>query len=106
MSAPQSDPTNDPAYLTEDQKKAGVVLREHVYDGIREYDQRLPNWWLFTLYIFIVWFVVFWFAYYQLGMFKTDEQERWISPWPPSSSKKKNNSIRSSPTSTKTPSGK
>ncbi|MEM7146014.1 MAG: cbb3-type cytochrome c oxidase N-terminal domain-containing protein [Verrucomicrobiota bacterium] len=79
MSSPSSDPTNDPAYLTEEQKKAGIVLRDHVYDGIREYDQRLPNWWLFTLYIFVVWFVVFWFAYYQLGMFKTDEEEMDIA---------------------------
>jgi cytochrome c oxidase cbb3-type subunit 3 len=48
-------------------------LREHVYDGIQEYDQKLPNWWLFTLYITIVWFVVAWLAYYQFGIGTSDE---------------------------------
>jgi len=50
-------------------------LREHVYDGIQEYDQKLPNWWLFTLYITIVWFVVAWLAYYQFGIGTSDEAQ-------------------------------
>tara|TARA_R110000850_G_scaffold20717_42_gene61578 strand:+ start:208 stop:771 length:564 start_codon:yes stop_codon:yes gene_type:complete len=49
----------------QDQRDDSIVLRDHVFDGIEEYDQKLPNWWLFTLYIAIVWFIVGWFAYYQ-----------------------------------------
>lgn len=50
----------------------GPVLRDHVYDGIQEYDQKLPNWWLFTWYITIVWFVIAWLAYYQLNLGEAD----------------------------------
>lgn len=54
----------------------GIILRDHTYDGIEEYDQKLPNWWLFTLYIAIVFFVVYWVAYYQLPLGMKSDKEK------------------------------
>ena len=56
------------------EKEGEVVLREHEYDGIQEYDQKLPNWWLVIFISANVFFFGYWFAYYQLGMFQTDQQ--------------------------------
>jgi len=55
-------------------KKGEIVLREHEYDGIQEFDQKLPNWWLFTLYIAIAWTIGHWSLYYYTNSIKTDEQ--------------------------------
>lgn len=49
-------------------------IRPHVYDGIQEYDQRLPNWWLYTLYGSIIFSVVYWFFFLQSGLAPTDEE--------------------------------
>lgn len=56
-------------------EKGEIILREHEYDGIQEYDQKLPNWWLFTFYGAVAWFVIHWALYYHTNTFKTAQQE-------------------------------
>ncbi|MDF1752620.1 MAG: cbb3-type cytochrome c oxidase N-terminal domain-containing protein [Verrucomicrobiales bacterium] len=55
-------------------RKGEVILREHEYDGIQEFDQKLPNWWLFTFYGAIVFFFGMWFVYYTLGLVQSDQE--------------------------------
>jgi cytochrome c oxidase cbb3-type subunit III len=55
-------------------EKGEIILREHEYDGIQEYDQKLPNWWLFTFYGAIAWLIIYWLIYYNSNVFQTDQQ--------------------------------
>ncbi len=49
----------------EDLRNNNITLLEHNYDGIQEFDQKLPNWWLFTLYGAIAFSIVFWIVRHQ-----------------------------------------
>ena len=57
-----------------DKKQQEVVL-DHDYDGIREQDNRLPNWWLATLLIAIVFGFAYWLWYQTLKAGPTPKQE-------------------------------
>ncbi len=51
-------------------------LMDHDYDGIQEYDNRLPNWWLYTLYGAIVFSVLYWLWLHTWG-FGLQQQDRY-----------------------------
>lgn len=42
------------------------VVRGHAFDGIEEFDNRLPNWWLWSLYLACIFSVVYWIHYHVL----------------------------------------
>ena len=56
------------------EKEGEIILREHEFDGIQEYDQKLPNWWLFTFYGAIVWFVGLWVLYYHTDLLQSPQE--------------------------------
>ena len=55
-----SEPTHDFSVDTD-------VLLDHSYDGIEEYDNPLPGWWLFLFWFFIVVSPIYFF-YFHCGM--------------------------------------
>lgn len=47
----------------------------HEIDGIEEYDNKLPNWWLYTLFGSIVFAFGYWFVYQTAGIGKLPKAE-------------------------------
>ncbi|MCA8942633.1 MAG: c-type cytochrome [Planctomycetes bacterium] len=55
--------------MAEQHVPAGAdVERGHTFDGITEFDNRLPNWWLWTFYLACIFSVFYWLAYHSTGL--------------------------------------
>jgi cytochrome c oxidase cbb3-type subunit 3 len=55
-------------------KQDEALLLNHNYDGIQEYDNPLPNWWLMTFFAAIIFSFVYW-VHYEFGGGWTQIQE-------------------------------
>ncbi|MDQ8209285.1 c-type cytochrome [Coraliomargarita sp. SDUM461003] len=55
-----TDDHKDSHLVKQEDLPEGVILRDHVVDGIQEYDQRLPFWWLCILFSVIAFSIVYW----------------------------------------------
>jgi cytochrome c oxidase cbb3-type subunit 3 len=66
MSAPHDDDNDD--------NSNNVDRVIHEVDGIQELDNKLPNWWLYTLYGAILFAVVYWYGYQTTGIGQSPSQ--------------------------------
>lgn len=42
------------------------TIKEHVFDGIEEFDNKLPNWWLWLMYGSMVFALLYWIVFHTL----------------------------------------
>lgn len=55
------------------------ATRGHTFDGIEEFDNRLPNWWLWTFYGACIFSVFYWIHYHTLGTGNLPSEEYAIA---------------------------
>ncbi|HEX7008630.1 MAG TPA: cbb3-type cytochrome c oxidase N-terminal domain-containing protein [Phycisphaeraceae bacterium] len=60
--------------MSSDTKPTEPVVLEHEYDGIREYDNPMPGWWVGLFWATIVFSVAYWVFYHVGGLGQTLEE--------------------------------
>lgn len=55
-----NEPEKEPELVKQEDLPEGIILRDHVVDGIQEYDQRLPMWWLIILFGVMIYSIIYW----------------------------------------------
>ena len=53
--------------MSESQRTTEDVVTDHAYDGIQEFDNPLPRWWLMTFYGTVVFSIGYWMAYHSFS---------------------------------------
>lgn len=76
---PRAEPDAPVAPRQRRKGRHGVAMNEvpstgHDWDGITEYDNPMPRWWLYTFYACIVWAVLYMFAYPAIPLVKSSTQ--------------------------------
>jgi len=56
----KNEADNNEDLVKQEELPEGVILRDHVVDGIQEYDQQLPFWWLCILFGMIGFSIIYW----------------------------------------------
>ncbi len=69
---------SDPNQTRNDTGHLPDQVLDHDFDGIQEYDNKLPNWWLFILYGSIVFSVGYWLVFhtFEVGKLPLDRYAR------------------------------
>jgi cytochrome c oxidase cbb3-type subunit 3 len=62
--------------------EANDKLLSHNYDGIQEFDNDLPRWWLWLFYLTIIWGVLYFVFYHvaHIGYLSADEYRQELDP--------------------------